>query len=92
MKGVKLKDGKVLAGKGRLTDEEIDQLQQYYRLAIRQNLICVEAMKKVIWATYFHKLSDKKPQHQLCLTHSETWCKYNTAKRKSEKYTHKRML
>lgn len=27
MKGVKLKDGKLLSGKGRLTDEEIDQLQ-----------------------------------------------------------------
>ena len=45
MKGVKLKYGKVLAGKGRLTNEETDQLQWYYGLAIRQNLISVEAMK-----------------------------------------------
>lgn len=82
-----------MAGKGRLTDEEIDQLQRYYGLAIRKNLTSVEAMKKAIWATYFHKLSsDEKPQHQLCPTQSETWCKYNKAQQKGEKYTHKHSL
>lgn len=29
MKGVKLKDGKVLAGKERLTDKELGQLEQH---------------------------------------------------------------
>ena len=85
---IKLKDGKVLAGNGRLTDEEIDQLQQYYGLTIRQHLISVEAMKKVIWETYFHKLSsDDEPQHQLCPTHSDTCYKHNKGQQKCEKYT-----
>ncbi len=37
-KGVKLTDGKGLAGKGRLTDSKIDVLQNYYGLAVRENL------------------------------------------------------
>ena len=37
-KGVKLADGKGLAGKGKLTDGKIDVLQNYYGLAIRENL------------------------------------------------------
>ena len=36
--GLKLADGKGLAGKGRLTDAKIDILQNYYGLAIRENL------------------------------------------------------
>lgn len=32
-----LSDGKVLGGKGRLTDFEIDNLQTFYGLAIRRN-------------------------------------------------------
>lgn len=58
-KSIKLSD---LSGKGRLTDHEIDQLQRYYGLAIRNNLESVESMKKAIWATFHHKLSsDEKP-------------------------------
>lgn len=35
MKGVKLTDNKVIRGKGRLTDDTIEKLQNYYGLAIR---------------------------------------------------------
>ena len=36
-KGLKLKDGKGLAGVGRLMDKKVDTLQNYYGLAIRKN-------------------------------------------------------
>jgi hypothetical protein len=37
-KGRKLSDGKGLSGKGRLTDGKIDVMQNYYGLAMRENL------------------------------------------------------
>lgn len=37
-KGVKLSDGKGLSGKGRITDAKIGVLQNYYGIAIRENL------------------------------------------------------
>lgn len=92
-KGKKLSDDKGLSGKGRLTDHEIDQLQRYYGLAIRNNLESVESMKKAIWATFYHNLSsDEKPQHHLCPNDSKTWCKYNKAILNGESYTHKHSL
>lgn len=44
MKDVKLSDGRKLGGKGRLTDNKVDQLQRYYGLAIRRNLNSVDEM------------------------------------------------
>lgn len=48
MKNVKLSDDKKLGGKGRLTDDKIDQLQRYYGLAIRRNLSSVDQMKDAV--------------------------------------------
>ena len=50
-KGVKVADGKGLAGKGRLTDGKIDVLQNYYGLAIKENLTDVDKMAKAIEAS-----------------------------------------
>ena len=46
-KGLKLGDGKGLAGKGSLTDAKIDLLQNYYGLAIRENLHDVDKYGQV---------------------------------------------
>ncbi|GFT71238.1 uncharacterized protein TNCV_3002301 [Trichonephila clavipes] len=60
------------------TDAEIDKLQRYYGLAIRNNTDSINSMKRAIWATYFHRASiDAYPQHGLCPTNKETWCEYN---------------
>jgi hypothetical protein len=65
--GKKLEDGKSLAGRGRLTDKEIDNLQNYYGMAIRRNTDSEEKMKQNVWAIYFHKIStDSEPHHGLC--------------------------
>lgn len=74
-----LPDGKRLSGKGRLTDNVITQLEEYYGSAIRSNGT-LEDMKKACWATFYHKISsDADPQHGLCPIGAESWCKYNRA-------------
>lgn len=87
-KKIKLKDGKGLGGKGRLTDEEIDNLQRYYGLAIRRNLESTKSMSNAIWATYYHKLStDEKPHHDRCPAGKDSWCKYKKAEANNTLHT-----
>ena len=86
-KGLKLADGKGLGGKGRLTDGKIDVLQNYYGLAVRENLDDVDQMAKSIKASLYHVAStDLNPQHHLCPNGEDSWCGY---KRDEESYKHK---
>ena len=86
-KGVKLSDGKGLSDKGRLTDAKIDVLQNYYGLAIRENLHDVQEMAKAVKACLFHVAStDENPQHHLCPEGNDNWCGYQTD---SQTYQHK---
>lgn len=85
-----LSDGKKIGGIGRLSNAAIDTLQLYYGLAIRRNASKgVQAMRQAIWAEYFHMGStDQNPQHNLCPSSEDTWCKYQIAKKKNEAYKH----
>ena len=86
-KGQKLADGKGLSGKGRLTDDKIDVLQNYYGLAVRENLDDVGKMAKSIEASLYHVAStDQNPQHHLCPEGEDSWCGY---KKDKETYKHK---
>ncbi|GFU25628.1 uncharacterized protein TNCV_3621941 [Trichonephila clavipes] len=77
----------------RLTDAEIDKLQRYYGLAIRNNSGNLSAMKQAIWAIFFHKIStDLNPQHGLCPLGDDSWCGYNRSKLKGDTYKHKHNL
>ncbi|GFX08342.1 uncharacterized protein TNCV_3268311 [Trichonephila clavipes] len=83
LKGKKLEDKKSLGGRNRLTDAEIDKVQRYYGLAIRNNSGNLSAMKQAIWAIFFHKIStDLNPQHGLCPLGNDSWCGYNRSKLK----------
>ena len=67
-RGQKLADGKGISGKNRLTKKVINTIQNYYGMAIRQNLNNIYAMKKAIIAILFHcsenvSLEDK---HKFC--------------------------
>ncbi|GBN54824.1 hypothetical protein AVEN_133113-1 [Araneus ventricosus] len=74
MKGQVLSDDKRISGKNRLTDSQIDKIQNYYGLAIRRNLNSVHAMRQDIWAIFMHKLStDEKPQHGFCPIGEDSW-------------------
>lgn len=79
-------DGKSIGGRGRLTAQVIDMLTKYYGNAIRANSNSVDDMSNAIWATYYHKIStDDKPQHHLCPTGIQSWCKWQKAKATSKK-------
>jgi hypothetical protein len=54
------KEDKGLGGKGKLTDTLIDQLQNYYGIAIRSNVGNLEAMKKAIQANLMHCIVSKR--------------------------------
>ncbi|GFU90417.1 uncharacterized protein TNCV_3948471 [Trichonephila clavipes] len=90
MKGKTLiKRQKTLGGHGRLTDVEIDKLQRYYGLAIRNNTDSINSMKRAIWATYFLRAyTDVYPQHDMCPTNEDTRCGYNRAITTGEAYKH----
>lgn len=69
------KSVKGLSGRGKLTDSMIDRLQNYYGIAIRDNVGNLEAMKKAILASFFHVSSSKKNQwHNYCPTGEKSWC------------------
>ena len=88
-----LDNGKSISGHNRLTDSQIDSLQVYYGMAIRNNTGNLDNMKQAIWAIYFHKLStNDKPFHGLCPNTISTWCKYNKAKLSGETFDHKNSL
>lgn len=92
-KKLKLKDGKSLSGKNRLTDKVIDQLQSYYGKAIKENKHDLTKMKTSVWSIYFHKLStDEKPHHGLCPKGKDSWCKYNKALAEEKTFKHKNSL
>lgn len=54
-------------GAGNLTDNIINEMTNFYGLAIRRHSDSIEEMQKEVWATFFHKSpSDNNPQHQNC--------------------------
>ena len=66
-----------LGGRGKLTDSQIDKLQNYYGIAIRSNVGNLAGMKKAIHASLMHCASnEERPLHDHCPTGSTSWCKY----------------
>ncbi|GBM74675.1 hypothetical protein AVEN_58516-1 [Araneus ventricosus] len=71
------KETKGLGGKGKLTDNFIDKLQNYCGIAIRSNVGNLENMQKAVIAAFFHSCSsNQKPMNGQCPKGSESWCKY----------------
>ncbi|GFX90329.1 uncharacterized protein TNCV_3849041 [Trichonephila clavipes] len=76
------KNTKGLGGKGKLTDKFIDKLQNYYGIAIRSNVGCLEKMQSAVIAAFFHCCSsNQNPMHGQCPTGKDSWCKYKQALR-----------
>ena len=68
---------KGIGGKGKLTNVIIDRLQNYYGLAIRQNVGGIEEMKKAIHASLFHVASSEKNEwHTHCPNGPSSWCQF----------------
>ena len=82
----RLKDGKTIGGRGRLTDKFIDKLQGYYGKSIRENGGSVDAMQKAVYAILYHRgSSDRKPMHKYCPKGADSWCGWQ---RDRKSYTH----
>jgi len=79
-KGKKLPDGKRIGGTGRLTDKVMNSLQNYFGLAIRQNVGDLYGMKKAVAAIPHHcaQTDDLDLQHRYCPRGKESWCKYHS--------------
>ena len=77
-----LEDKKSLGGKGRLTEKEINKIQNYYGIAICQSFDNLYQMRKNTLAGLHHScvadLSDAR--HILCPKTKDSWCKYQRLK------------
>ncbi|GFU68604.1 uncharacterized protein TNCV_1125901 [Trichonephila clavipes] len=72
---------KGLGGKGKLTDDLINKLQNYYGIAIRSNIGNLENMQSAVIAAFFHCCSSNhQPKHGQCPVGDESWCKFQRAK------------
>lgn len=76
LKGKILSDGKRINGKGRLTEKAINTLQNYYGMAIRQNVNNLYKMKKCVYAVLYHNsnIADLITRHQFCPRDVNSWC------------------
>ena len=90
----KLKDGKSIGGKGRLTKKIINKMQNYYGLAIRKNKNNLKGMVNDVMAGLYHiASSDSNPQHSLCPRGNESWCAWQRAQATGKRnYKHKSVL
>lgn len=69
------KETKGLGGKGKLTNNMIDKLQNYYGIAIRSNPGNLAGMKKAIYASLMHCASSKDRElHDYCPDGKDSWC------------------
>ena len=45
-----------LGGRGRLTDDRVKKVTNYFCRAIKDNAGKLDAMEQAVWATFFHSL------------------------------------
>ena len=76
-----------LSGRGKLTDNIINSMQNFYGMAIRKNSGQLYPMKKAIGAILFHctDIKNQELRHRMCPRDEETWCKYQLDKLKGTK-------
>ena len=68
---------KQVSGLKELTETMIDKLQNYFGIALRSNVITVEAMSGAILASLFHVASSSRRNlHSHCEKGAKSWCQY----------------
>eukprot|EP00112_Aurelia_sp_Birch-Aquarium-sp1_P002811 Seg1311.5 transcript_id=Seg1311.5/GoldUCD/mRNA.D3Y31 product="hypothetical protein" protein_id=Seg1311.5/GoldUCD/D3Y31 len=69
-----------ISGKGKLTQEKMTKIQNYYGRAIKDNANDVDLLKKRIFAIIFHlSSSDLNPKHTHCPPGDKSWCFWQRA-------------
>lgn len=92
MRGKKLNDGKGVGGAGRLTQDVIKRIQNYYGFAIRQNKGDLDGMVKAITAIQHHVIQEPSKslsfQHRFCPKGKDSWCNFRREAATSDKEHH----
>ena len=69
-----------ISGKGKLTQEKIVKIQNYYGRAVKDNAGDIDMSRKRIYAILFHlSSSDQHPKHMHCPTGEKSWCFWQRA-------------
>jgi hypothetical protein len=76
------KNVKGLGGRGKLTNNLIDRLQNYYGIAVRSNVGDLQGMINGICASLFHVASSSKESYHsaYCPAGENSWCKFQQDK------------
>ena len=71
-----------ISGKGKLTEKVINSMQNYYGMAIRNNVDDIHNMRKATGAVLHHSANFKNQdyRHSMCPNHENSWCKYQLDK------------
>ena len=70
-----------ISGKGKLTQDKIKKIQNYYGRAIKEHSNDLDLLKKRIYAILFHlSSSDEHPKHNHCPPGERSWCFWQRAK------------
>ncbi|GFT26665.1 uncharacterized protein TNCV_3604691 [Trichonephila clavipes] len=81
---------KDLEGRGNLTDAFIDKSQNYYGIAIRNNVNDLQGMQRGVIVAFFHCCSNAKQQmHGEYPVGPDNWCIYQQAVSKDKIYSDK---
>ena len=69
-----------ISGRGKLTQDKITKIQNFYGRAIKDNPDDIEMMRKRIFAILFHySSSDNNPKHVHCPPGDRSWCFWQRA-------------
>ena len=67
--------GESVSGRGKLTQEKVTKIQNYYGRAIKDNTSDLSVLKQRIYAIFFHLCSsDAHPKHIHCPPGAKSWC------------------
>ena len=71
-----------ISGKGKLTEKVINSMQNYYDMAIRNNVDHIHNMRKATGAVLYHSTDFKNQdyRHSMCPNNENSWCKYQLDK------------
>ena len=75
-----VKANKEFGGSGKLNNHMIDKIQNYYGIAIRQNVgTDVSTMKSAVWAGFYHAISSAENYwHDHCPKGADSWCGFQS--------------
>lgn len=69
-----------IGGRGKLTEERIKMLTNYYGRAIKDNKGNLHGMVQAVWASYYHSIStDECHHHEFCPEGPQSWCFFQRA-------------